>query len=70
MTSTAPNYHGFFFHGAAEAEVTGWPGMPPRDVRALALSIQTLVRLAGRAEVVVEGAATELGARYSIRWRA
>jgi hypothetical protein len=55
--------------GHAVAEITGWPSMPPRDVRALELSIATLVRLAGRKDVEVDGAATTDGARYVIRWR-
>ena len=56
--------------GVAVAEVCGWPAMPPRDIRALALSIETLVRLAGRADVRARGEATADGARYDIRWRA
>jgi hypothetical protein len=55
--------------GEGIAEITAWPGMPPRDVRAIELSIATLLRLAGRREVSVQGAATSDGARYSIRWR-
>lgn len=56
--------------GEGAAEVTGWPAMPPRDVRAIALSIATVMRLAGRADVAVDGEATPDGARYRIRWRA
>jgi hypothetical protein len=55
--------------GEAVAEVTGWPAMPPRDVRAIQLSIRTLVMLAGRRDVTVEGSPTAAGARYVIHWR-
>jgi hypothetical protein len=54
--------------GEAVAEVMGWPAMPLRDVRALALSIETVLRLAGRADVVVTAEATPGGARFSLRW--
>jgi hypothetical protein len=55
--------------GEGEAVVVGWPNMPPRDVRAIEISIGTLVRLAGRHDVRVEGGATADGARWTIRWR-
>lgn len=55
--------------GVAVAEVEGWTGMPPRDVRALAISIETLLRLAGRKGVRVQGESTPGGARYTVRWR-
>jgi hypothetical protein len=55
--------------GRAVVEVRGWPGMPPRDVRALTLSIETLLRLAGREGVRVIAERTAHGARYEIRWR-
>ena len=56
--------------GHAIADIAGWPAMPPRDVRAIALSIATLLRLARREEVSVDGSATADGARYVIHWRA
>jgi hypothetical protein len=55
--------------GRAVAELVGWPAMPPRDVRAIALSIETLLRLAHRRDVRVDGAVTADGARYVIHWR-
>ena len=56
--------------GVAMAEVTGWPGMPPRDVRALGLSIRTVLELSGRQAVSVIGERTSSGARYDVRWKA
>jgi hypothetical protein len=55
--------------GRAACTVTGWPNVPPRDVRALELSIQTLLRLAGRDEVRVEGRSTADGARFDVAWK-
>jgi hypothetical protein len=55
--------------GRGVAEIEGWPRMPPRDVRAIALSIETLLRLCGREQVSCSAAVTENGASYEIRWR-
>jgi len=55
--------------GKAVAEVTGWgAAMPSRDVRSLALSIETFLTLCGREQVVVRGAPTRDGARFDVRW--
>jgi hypothetical protein len=56
--------------GLATAEIEGWPQMPPRDVRAIALSIETTLRLCGRERVSCTAASTATGARYEIRWQA
>jgi hypothetical protein len=55
--------------GHAVAEIVGWRSMPPRDVRAIALSITTLLKLAHRHDVRVDATATPDGAVYAIRWR-
>ncbi|MGE0784297.1 MAG: hypothetical protein AB7S26_01315 [Sandaracinaceae bacterium] len=55
--------------GVAMCELTGWPKVPPRDVRALTLSIETLLRLSAREEVVVTATKSPEGARFDIRWR-
>jgi len=49
-------------------EVTGWADMPPRDILALGLSIQTFLRLAGRKEATVQGRATPTGAFFDVTW--
>jgi hypothetical protein len=54
--------------GLAVAEIEGWSGMPPRDVRAIALSIETTLRLCGRENVTCSAEPTANGARYEIRW--
>ncbi|MCZ7678783.1 MAG: hypothetical protein M5U28_08435 [Sandaracinaceae bacterium] len=52
------------------AEVTGWASIPPRDVRALGVSIAAFLRLAGRTNVAVQGEKTAAGARWQIRFDA
>lgn len=56
--------------GLGVAEIEGWSDMPPRDVRAIALSIETTLRLCGREHVTCTAQSTPSGARYEIRWRA
>lgn len=55
--------------GKGLAEVRGWRGIPPRDIRALAVGMEELLRLADREGVVVRGRATADGAAFDIRWR-
>lgn len=56
--------------GRGVAEVTGWASIPPRDVRALGVSIAAFLRLAGRTNVAVQGEKTAAGARWQIRFDA
>jgi hypothetical protein len=55
--------------GRASCVLTGWPNVPPRDIRALSLSIATLLRLCGRNDVHVDGEPSEDGARFHVTWR-
>jgi hypothetical protein len=55
--------------GVARVELRGWPTIPPRDVRALELSIGTLLRLAGRDEVATSATRTDEGVAYRVTWR-
>lgn len=55
--------------GRAVAEVRGWAKMPPRDIRSLGLSIETMLRIAGREGVVAIGRPTADGAHFEVRWR-
>jgi hypothetical protein len=54
--------------GRALCILTGWPNVPPRDIRALSLSVATLLRLCGREGVNAEGEPTADGARFEITW--
>ena len=53
----------------AEILLRGWPGVSERNVRTLGVSIETVLRLAGRRAVRVEWTRTPDGARYLAFWR-
>ena len=55
--------------GIAESIVSEFPGMPLRDIVALAASIETVLTLAGRVDVKSRGTRTPDGARFLTRWR-
>jgi hypothetical protein len=54
--------------GRAEIWLRGWPGVSERNVRTLGVSIETVLRLAGRRAVRVEWTRTTDGARYLACW--
>lgn len=56
--------------GCSVLEVKGWPGMPQRHARILAINIETVLRCAGREEVRCHWKRTADGAVYQTRWRA
>ena len=53
----------------SEVLLSGWPGVSARHVRTLAVSIETVIRLAGRATARVTWEPTPDGAKYSVNWR-
>jgi hypothetical protein len=55
--------------GRSELWLRGWPGVSERNVRTLGVSIETVLRLAGRKAVRVEWTRTTDGARYIAYWR-
>jgi hypothetical protein len=55
--------------GRSEILLRGWPGVSERNVRTLAVSIETVLRLAGRRAVRIEYTRTADGARYLAFWR-
>ena len=56
-------------HGRSEILLRGWLGVSERNVRTLAVSIETVLRLAGRRAVRIEYTRTADGARYLAFWR-
>jgi hypothetical protein len=54
--------------GRSEIWLRGWPGVSERNVRTLGVSIETVLRLAGRRAVRVEWTRTTDGARYLAFW--
>ena len=55
--------------GQSELWLRGWPGVSERNVRTVGVSIETVLRLAGRRAVRVEWTRTADGARYLAFWR-
>jgi hypothetical protein len=55
--------------GKSELWLRGWPGVNERNVRTLGVSIETVLRLAGRRAVRVEWTRTADGAHYLCYWR-
>ena len=55
--------------GKVELLLRDWPGMDPRSIRSLAVTIETVLRLAGRRQIKVQSQATADGAKYSVTWR-
>lgn len=54
--------------GQAELILSDWPGVSARHVRALGVSVATVVELAGRQGVKVVSELTRDGARYRLTW--
>ena len=59
----------FLAPGRSEILLKGWPGVSERNVRTLAVTIETVLRLAGRRAVRVEYTRSTDGARYLAFWR-
>lgn len=53
-----------------ELMVTEWPGMSERDIRSLRITIETVLRVAGRRQIKVEAQPTPDGATYRVVSRA
>lgn len=56
--------------GKIELVLTEWPGMSARSIRSLGITIETVLRLAGRHQIKVDWQAMPDGAKYSVVWRA
>jgi hypothetical protein len=54
--------------GKAELVLTEWPGMSERNIRSLGVTIQTVLRLAGRKQIKVQSQSTSDGAKYTVVW--
>jgi hypothetical protein len=57
-------------HGKAELFLTEWPGMSERNIRSLGITIENVLRLAGRKQIKVQWQATPDGAKYAVVWQA
>ena len=55
--------------GHAELHLTGWPGVSDRQLRLLAISIQSVLQIAGRRNVTYNYSRTLDGGRYELHWR-
>jgi hypothetical protein len=55
--------------GKAELVLSEWPGMNERTIRSLAVTIETVLRLAGRKQIRVQSQATSDGAKYTVVWQ-
>ena len=55
--------------GSGEIEIVGWPDMPARHARLVAVNTETLLRCIGREDPRVHYKRTPDGARYQILWR-
>jgi hypothetical protein len=55
--------------GRSELVITEWPRMDQRSIRSLAVTIETVLRIAGRRQIKVQSQSTPDGARYSFTWR-
>jgi hypothetical protein len=52
-----------------ELVLSEWPGISERSIRTLAITIETVMRLAGRKEIKVTSQSTLDGAKYSLVWK-
>jgi len=55
--------------GRSESIVSGFPTMPDRDIMVLAVSVETVLTLAGRRDVKCRGERSPDGAIFFSRWR-
>jgi hypothetical protein len=56
--------------GKAQLVIRDWPGMDARSIRSLAITIETVLRLAGRRQIKVQSQPSPDGAQYAASWRA
>ncbi|MET0595149.1 MAG: hypothetical protein ABW133_20785, partial [Polyangiaceae bacterium] len=56
--------------GKSVVTLTEWPGVSPRHVRTLGISIVTVVTLAGRKDATITSTPTPDGAVFQLSWRA
>jgi hypothetical protein len=56
--------------GKSEVTLREWPGISPRHVRTLGISIVTVVTLAGRKDATITSTPTADGAVFHLSWRA
>jgi hypothetical protein len=56
-------------HGRVELVLTEWPGMSERNIRSLGITIETVLRLAGRKQIKVLPQSTPDGAKYTVVWQ-
>jgi hypothetical protein len=55
--------------GLGEIRLVDWPDPPEWPVRGTRIGIETVLRVAGRVDVRVEGQRTATGAHYQARWK-
>jgi hypothetical protein len=55
--------------GRVELVLSEWPGMDPRSIRSLGITIETVLRLAGRHQIKVQSQPKPDGAKYTVTWR-
>lgn len=55
--------------GKSEVTLSEWPGVSPRHVRTLGVSIVTVVTLAGRKDATITSTPTQDGAVFQLSWR-
>lgn len=54
--------------GKVELVLSEWPGMDTRSIRSLGITIETVMRLAGRKQIRVQSQSTPDGAKYAVAW--
>ena len=55
--------------GRFEILLTDWPGMSERSIRSLGVTIETVLRLAGRKATKIQSQSTPDGAKYTVAWQ-
>jgi hypothetical protein len=56
-------------HGRAELTLTDWPAVSDRQLRTIGIAVQTVLELAGRRNVRIQGQRTLQGAQYALTWQ-
>jgi hypothetical protein len=56
-------------HGRAELTLSEWPAVSDRHIRTIGIAIQTVLELAGRRNVRIQGQRTLHGAHYVLTWQ-
>lgn len=55
--------------GMGHVELVDWPNAPDWPIRGLGIGIETVLRVAGREDIRIEGKRTASGAAYLATWR-